>query len=91
LMGCLVPKERLVSGDFIVTGAATDFTAELRDTNALQGDEKFLCVVGCVYYRDDNGIDRRTGFARVCDILKDAGGFSFSEIGIGDEEYEYAY
>lgn len=53
-------------------------------TGSMADEDRIFCV-GCVQYRDDAGIHRQTGFARVYD--GDTKRFCQSD----DEEYEYSY
>ena len=87
---CTSAKERLVSGDFTITGQTSTFLPGLHHIEALQKGERLLCIAGCVNYADDKyRVNHRTGFVRYCDISDIGKGVFFDTI--YDVEYEYAY
>jgi hypothetical protein len=90
LTECNVGRTKLAPGETEVTNKTSKFVPQIHHVEALQKNERLLCIVGCVRYSDENGVDRATGFLRYCDDVSDISNVTFMR-SIEDDEYEYAY
>ncbi|MGP0061466.1 MAG: hypothetical protein ACLPID_19520 [Beijerinckiaceae bacterium] len=87
---CNFKKRELFSGDSDMTSQSSAFILDYDHSFSLQSGNRLLCIVGCIYYSDDNGVRRTTGFARSCDVT-DTGNVFMGFNAVNDPEYEYAY
>jgi hypothetical protein len=80
--GTMIPA----GGRHDVTITAPDLVIRFRDAYRRPAyDGKVAFLVGYVVFKDDNGIQRRSGFCRIYNT-----GFYRFEVGSGDPDYEYS-